>query len=91
MLGRVMGVDYALATLSEALAAMAGGVLQDNAGMSPEQVSFVMAIVAFATLVLWTAYFCWKFKSLEPDKQSQEKHTPEKTKKTAQLNSSSNN
>ena len=59
-----MGVDYALATFSEALGAMAGGLLQDNAGLSPEQVSFIMAMIAFATFVLWSMYFCWKFKSL---------------------------
>ena len=57
MLGRVMAVDYALATLSEAFSAMCGGMLQDNAGLSAEEVSYVMAVVAFVTLAIWALYF----------------------------------
>jgi len=41
MLGRVMAIDYALATLSEAFSAMCAGVLQDEVGLSAEQVSFL--------------------------------------------------
>ena len=52
-----MAVDYALATLSEAFSAMCGGMFEDNAGLSPEQVSYVMMIVAILTLVVWGAYF----------------------------------
>ncbi|KAL7451364.1 hypothetical protein ACHAWC_003201 [Mediolabrus comicus] len=57
MLGRVSAVDYALATFSEALSALLGGVLQDDVGMSAAQVSLVMALVASATLVIWIIYF----------------------------------
>lgn len=57
MLGRVMAVDYALSTLSEAVAVIAGGLLLDNAGLSPESVSFIMAFVAIVTLILWMVYF----------------------------------
>lgn len=57
MLGRVMGVDYALATFGEAVAAIIGGILLDESGMSPENVSFIMAIVASTALVIWAVYF----------------------------------
>lgn len=57
MLGRVMAVDYALATLCEAISAMCGGLLQDKAGWSPESVSYTMSMVALSTLVLWARYF----------------------------------
>jgi hypothetical protein len=57
MLGRVMAVDYALATLCEAISAMCGGLLQDKAGWSPEAVSYTMSIIAISTLILWTKYF----------------------------------
>ena len=52
-----MALDYALATLSEAVAAMAGGLLLDKSHMSPESVSLCMALVAITTLVLWTIIF----------------------------------
>lgn len=57
MLGRVMALDYALATLSEAIAAMIGGILLDMTDLSPENISFIMALVAIVTLFLWAAYF----------------------------------
>lgn len=57
MLGRVMALDYALATLSEAIAAMVGGLLQDKAKLTPEKVSFIMGLVAVTTLLLWALYF----------------------------------
>jgi predicted MFS family arabinose efflux permease len=57
MLGRVVAVDYAFATLGEALSALLGGVLQDDVIMSAAQVSLVMALVASATLVVWIIYF----------------------------------
>jgi hypothetical protein len=53
-----MAVDYALATLSEAISAMSGGLLQDKAGMSAENISSVMTLIAIVTLVLWAVYFC---------------------------------
>jgi predicted MFS family arabinose efflux permease len=58
MLGRVMALDYALATLSEAIAAMAAGLLQDDAELTPESVSFIMALIAVITLFMWALYFC---------------------------------
>eukprot|EP00581_Thalassiosira_minuscula_P014752 CAMPEP_0183721264 /NCGR_PEP_ID=MMETSP0737-20130205/13593_1 /TAXON_ID=385413 /ORGANISM="Thalassiosira miniscula, Strain CCMP1093" /LENGTH=530 /DNA_ID=CAMNT_0025951243 /DNA_START=101 /DNA_END=1693 /DNA_ORIENTATION=+ len=56
MLGRVMAVDYALATLSEAFSAICAGVLQDNAGMSAEKVSFLEALLAIGAIAVWTIY-----------------------------------
>ena len=58
MLGRVMAVDYALSTLSEAAAVIGVGLLLDYAGLSPESVSFIMACVAVVALILWMVYFC---------------------------------
>jgi len=56
MLGRVLSVDYALATLAESISAFGGGFLQDDFGMSAEQVSFLMGVVATTAFVLWTIY-----------------------------------
>ena len=56
MLGRVMAIDYALATLSEAFSAMCAGVLQDEVGLSAEQVSFLETLVAVGTLAAWIIY-----------------------------------
>ena len=56
MLGRVLSVDYALATLGEAMSAFGGGFLQDDFGMSAEQVSFLMGVIATAAFFLWTIY-----------------------------------
>ena len=49
-------VDYALATTSEAFSAVMCGLLQDNVGLSAENVSFLMALVAVAFLVIWSIY-----------------------------------
>lgn len=56
MLGRVMSIDYALATLSEAFSAMVGGVVQDRLDLSAENVSFLMSLVGFATFIIWSIY-----------------------------------
>ena len=56
MLGRVMAIDYALATLSEAFSAMCAGVLQDEVGLSAEQVSFLETLVAVGTVAAWIIY-----------------------------------
>ena len=56
VLGRVLSVDYALATTAEAISAFGGGILQDDAGMSAEQVSFLMGIVAMMAFVSWSTY-----------------------------------
>jgi MFS family permease len=55
-LGRVMAVNYALALLMEGFSAFMGGVLQDHAGMSAEQVSLVMACVGTVALASWSCY-----------------------------------
>ena len=56
MLGRVMAVDNALAFLCNVFSGVAGGLLLDKAGLSPYYVSFIMAIVAFVTMIMWTVY-----------------------------------
>ena len=56
VLGRVMSIDYALATLSEAFSAMIGGVAQDRLDLSAENVSFLMSLVGFATFIIWSIY-----------------------------------
>ena len=56
MLGRVLSVDYALATLAESISAFGGGYLQDKFGMSAEQVSFLMGVIATTAFVLWTIH-----------------------------------
>jgi len=60
MLGRVMSIDYALATLSEAFSAMIGGVAQDRLHLSAEQVAFIMSLVGFATFIIWYIYLTLK-------------------------------
>ena len=57
MLGRVVAVDYAFATFSEALSALLAGLLQDDANISAANVSLIMALVASSTLVIWIIYF----------------------------------
>jgi len=52
-----MAVDYALATLSEAMSAMSVGLLLDKAKLSPEAVSLAMCMLAIVVLALWTKYF----------------------------------
>ena len=60
MLGRVAVVEYSLATLGEALSAISGGVLQDHAGMSAEEVSVLMGTLAAFMMVVWgIRYICW--------------------------------
>ena len=56
MLGRVMAVDWAMATLSEALSAILAGVVQDAAGLSAQQVSLVVSGVGTVFFVLWLVY-----------------------------------
>ena len=45
-----------VATLSEAFSAMCGGILQDDVGLTAEQVSFLMALVALGTMTIWVVY-----------------------------------
>ena len=51
-----LSIDYTLATLSEASTAMCGGILQDGVGLTAEQVSFLMALVALGTMTIWAVY-----------------------------------
>ena len=56
MRGRVFGVDYALAMLSESASALLAGVLLDEK-VSAAQISLIWSIVAFSTLAVWGIYF----------------------------------
>jgi len=56
MRGRVFGVDYALAMLSESASALLAGVLLDDR-VSAGQISLIWAIIAFTTLAMWGVYF----------------------------------
>ena len=56
MRGRVFGVDYALAMLSESASALLAGVLLDDK-VSAAQISLIWSIVAFSTLAVWGIYF----------------------------------
>lgn len=56
MRGRVFGVDYALALLSESASALLAGVLLDEK-VSAAQISLIWSIVAFSTLAVWGIYF----------------------------------
>ena len=56
MRGRVFGVDYALAMLSESASALLAGILLDDK-VSAAQISLIWSIVAFSTLAVWGIYF----------------------------------
>ena len=58
MLGRVLSIDYSLALLSEAFSAYLAGRLRDDAGLSIEEVSFVLGSLAATTLAIWVIYHC---------------------------------
>jgi MFS family permease len=59
MLGRVFAVDYSLANLTEALAALLCGILEDRAHLSPKYACFVFAIIGSVVVLAWTCYhFC---------------------------------
>eukprot|EP00985_Skeletonema_marinoi_P023110 scaffold15122_cov75-Skeletonema_marinoi.AAC.4 len=70
MRGRVFGVDYALAMLSESASALLAGVLQDDAGLSAAQVSLIMAVVAVVTLVMWSVYFSRECKAMQTNRSN---------------------
>eukprot|EP00985_Skeletonema_marinoi_P026149 scaffold20020_cov82-Skeletonema_marinoi.AAC.3 len=70
MRGRVFGVDYALAMLSESASALLAGVLQDDAGLSAAQVSLIMAIVALVTLVMWGVFFSREWKAMQTNRSN---------------------
>lgn len=56
MMGRVLAVDYALALLSEAIAAFATGYLEDNTNLLAHEVALVMAIVGTILTLIWLVY-----------------------------------
>ena len=56
MLGRVLAVDYGLALLSEAAAAVIAGLLLDNFSLSPMQVSLIMGILGGSFFVSWLLF-----------------------------------
>lgn len=59
MLGRVFSVDYSLANLTEAMAALLCGVLQDRAHLSAQYASLVFAGIGSLVVVAWSCYhFC---------------------------------
>ena len=55
-MGRVLAVDYAFALLTESFSALLCGVLQDHVGLSPEQVSFLMAVIGGVVVIVWSIY-----------------------------------
>lgn len=60
VLGRVQSIDVASALLGEAISAMGGGLLMDNAGVSPEQLSILLAVVSVGWFVFWTPFLAFK-------------------------------
>jgi predicted MFS family arabinose efflux permease len=58
MLGRVSALEYGLATLAEAASAFVTGVVMDTFGLSPEEVSISLAVIATVLLVVWYLYHC---------------------------------
>lgn len=55
-LGRVLALDYALALMMDAFAALFSGALQDDFQLSPEQTSLTMAAIGFALVLPWIVY-----------------------------------
>ena len=60
LLGRVQSIDVASALLGEAISALGGGLLMDDAGVSPENLSFLLAIIAFGFFTFWTPFLAFK-------------------------------
>ena len=57
---RVQSIDVASALLGEAISALGGGLLMDDAGVSPEQLSFILAVVALGFFTFWTPFLAFK-------------------------------
>ena len=57
MLGRLMAIDFGLATLSEASSAMIAGILQDSFSMTPWDVYIVITAVSVMVTLFWVTYF----------------------------------
>ncbi|KAG7342466.1 major facilitator superfamily transporter [Nitzschia inconspicua] len=60
LLGRVQSIDVASALLGEAISAMGGGLLMDNAGISPEQLSILLACISIGWFVFWSPFLACK-------------------------------
>lgn len=56
MLGRVTSIDYSAALLTETLSAFAAGYLQDDFGLSAEQVSALLGVFGLFQTVLWVVW-----------------------------------
>lgn len=56
VLGRVMAVEYAIATLMEALSAVFAGYSQDHFDMTPQGVSLVLSAMGTVIALMWSIY-----------------------------------
>ena len=54
LLGRVRAIDVAGALFGEAFSALGGGLLMDKKGISPENLSIMISVVAMGCFVLWS-------------------------------------
>jgi MFS family permease len=60
LLGRVQSIDLASGLLGEAVSAMGGGLLMDNAGVSPEQLSILLACISIGWFLFWSPFLSFK-------------------------------
>lgn len=58
MLGRVSSIETSMALLMESLSAFVAGWLRDDVGMSPEQVSLTMGLIALLLSLMWVVQYC---------------------------------
>ena len=56
ILGRVVAIDYVLATASEALSATLAGMIQDDLGYNAREVSLLLSLIALISLIYWIWY-----------------------------------
>jgi MFS family permease len=54
VLGRVRSIDFAAALFGEAFSALGGGLLMDDFGVAPEQLSLLLAVIALGFAVIWS-------------------------------------
>lgn len=54
LLGRVQSLDFCAALFGEATSALAGGLLMDNMGLSPENLSLILSVMALILFALWS-------------------------------------
>jgi hypothetical protein len=60
LLGRVQSIDFASALFGEAVSAMGGGLLMDNAGVTPEQLSILLACISLGWFIFWSPFLAFK-------------------------------